>query len=181
MPCGTHLAPCRRLFPATCSFSTKGFYAHLPASNLPSSRLPCRRRCLNPLLRSRDRQRIYCAGCRLDAVREGEQPGAPPSAPPAAAASGAAAGAAAARAPAAAIAGGASATGTAPAPLQQHGSTVEAAAAAVAARLSAATAALPAAAAERAAQLLEEVRLCAAALHALADAHEALGARPSPA
>lgn len=143
-------------------------------------RLHCCRRCLNPLLRSRDRQRIYCAGCRLDVVREGEQPGAAAIAPPAAAPAAAPAGGytssrAAAQPPAAAAASSTVVSGASAVALQQHGAAVDAAAAAVAARLSAATAALPAAAADRAAQLLGEVRLCAAALQALADARAALG------
>lgn len=151
-------------------------------------------RCLNPLLRSRDR-RIYCAGCQMFAVHEGEvapqqehpaapQPGTAGTANQHAAATQAQAVRLETTSPASDSQAGlgstcaiveARAAKVAPALLrmQQHVPAVEAAAAAVAEQLAGATAALRGGAGQ-AAPLLAHVQQCAAALQALCDCQRSL-------
>ena len=164
-------------------------------ARLPPTCCPCS--CLNPLLRSRDR-RVYCAGCQLYVVREGEEQlggeapqqqqqqegqGAPtPAAEAEQAAAQAAQGGLVRDMQAAAF--HAPASGTAqlqlsgvPA-LQQHLPAVDAAATAVAARLAAAAADLASVAPTAALRLLAEVQQCAAALQALADCRRSMAGGP---
>lgn len=156
---------------------------------------PPARRCLNPLLRSRDRSRTYCAGCRLDVVQHGQLPQ-PPSASPAQldrgqpaanlrkeaeqpavpASSGvmpAAAGPASV-VPALTIASPAIETLPRGPSLPQHVPDVERAAAVVAARLGAAAADLAVAQPGGGALLLTEVQQCATALGALAECRRSM-------
>lgn len=153
-------------------------------------------RCLNPLLRSRDR-RIYCAGCQMYAVREGDmtrqqqqqhleaagaQHAAAEREPVAASRPAAAVPAppppAAAFVPASAPLPMPATRPTAPLPftaMHQHVPAVDAAAAAVAQRLAAATAALQAQGpAGDAAKLLYELQQCATTIQALADCRRSL-------
>lgn len=145
------------------------------STHLLLPRLPCR--CLNPLLRSRDRLRTYCAGCQLNVVREVEQQAAARAAGGSAAAGSSAAAHSQVAAPAHLPTTALLATpNTGPAPSLQHLPAVDAAAEAVAVRLEGVTAALQAAEAapEAAAALLGEVRQCAEALTALAECRRSL-------
>ena len=133
-------------------------------------------RCLNPLLRSRDK-RIYCAGCQLFVVKEGGQAG------PAAAAGplvqqqqqqGGGSGVAG-QDTCEAVGATASPASAAPSFYRQHVPAVDAAAAAAAAALADATAKLRAApGAAEAPKLLSLLQQCATALHALADCRHRL-------
>ncbi len=116
------------------------------------------RRCSTPLIRSKE-GRIFCAKCKMYAVREGQAPPAcgPPADPPAPASVGEEGGPR--------VANPAPRTPAAAAPSGQTLASVEAAEAAVVARLAAAAQALGGAAPrQEALQLLADVRECAAAL-----------------
>lgn len=156
------------------------------------------RRCLNPLLRSRNRSRTFCAGCRMDVVQHGEQASHAPHASPAQlgralpteqsgkeadqpAAPGAAGSSAAyaSEAPASVAAAQAIVSPALPPvprgpSLPQHVPDVDRAAAVVAARLTAAAADLAVAQPGGGALLLAEVQQCAAALGSLAECRRSL-------